>query len=206
MPVRNGPCSRQSAAERVPAPPTALLSPTRLGGGLEREGVRRQLDANLDALHLEDRAADHLGGLHVSVGHAHPADLAIVRVGRRHRHRTGLGNRHRPPILKHVAGLRVHGHQHGRQTGRLELDAIDLSPVELTGAHHADGVVVLAPVAEEHRRVPESRLRELLSCQVHGRRAAHSRRRPAFVQHSPNLHRPVEIDVHSQAVVSGCGR
>jgi hypothetical protein len=35
----------------------ALPSPTRLGGRLEREDVRRQLDANLDAFHLEDHAA-----------------------------------------------------------------------------------------------------------------------------------------------------
>jgi hypothetical protein len=32
----------------------ALLSSTRFGGRLEREGVRRQLDAYLDALDLEE--------------------------------------------------------------------------------------------------------------------------------------------------------
>ena len=143
--------------------------------------------------------------VYVTVGHAHPADLAVVRVGRRDRYRTGLRKPHRLLSLEHVAGLRVQAHQHGRQTGRFKLDAIDLSPAELTGAHHADGVVVLAPVAEEHRGMPESRLRELLSCQLPGRRAAHSRRGAAFVQYSPNLHRPVEIEVRSQSVVSGGG-
>ena len=36
--------------------------PIGIGGGLN-EGVERRLDANLDALHLEDHAAAHLGGL-----------------------------------------------------------------------------------------------------------------------------------------------
>jgi hypothetical protein len=145
-------------------------------------------------------------GRSVEVRHAHSANLAVVRVRRRERYRTGLGEPHRLLSLEHVTGFRVQAHPHVRQTGRFKLDAMDVSPPELTGAHDADVVVVSAPVAEEHRGIPESRLRELLSCQLPGRRAAHSRQGATSVQYRPHLHRVVEIDVYSQLVVSGGGR
>src|SRR6185369_11366684 len=125
---------------------TALLSSTRCGEWLEREGVWRERHAHLDVLHLEDHASGHVGGRDVAVWHAHPADLAVVRVRCRDRYRTGLRRRHHLPRLEHVAGLRVYPDQRGRQTRRFELDGIDLSAVNPAFADNADTIVVLAPV------------------------------------------------------------
>ena len=119
---------------------------------------------------------------------------------------TVCAGRHEPAVRHSPQTVRVQGHQRGRRTGRLELDAIDFSPTKRTGAHDTNGVVVLAPVAEEHQWMPESSLPEQLSCQLRGRRAAHSRRPAIFVQYRPNPHRSVQVKVHSEPVVSGDGR
>lgn len=58
---------------------------------LEREGIRRQCDANLDAFHLADRASHKIVRLYVTVRQGQPADLAIIRIRRRGRHRTNFG-------------------------------------------------------------------------------------------------------------------